>query len=399
MFFHRMMDRRYVSQNAAEGGGATGGAPSGALPVPTLPAPPVSTLPPAPVTAPPAPVQVQAPVDRVDWKQKAIEAEARAKAMETQQQGTQSEFAQFRQQWEQDRAQAQAAVRQNQLIAYRAQVLGSMPTLPQEFHPLVWGQDETQLHSNAQVAWNSYQSAAQAAEQRVRQSMAPQGQPGIPPGFAPQGPQSPHMPQQGGFPSPAPYQAPAANAPEVPIQQFTSEQAIRSGRYGEMREQLLNGLAQQTQGGFRGPEAFAGYAPQQQTPQGMPYTQFPNGVQQPNPGPMPQAYGNPQTAQFGQWQQPNQYQGQQLPNTGFLPPPQQQGPALPPAPQYNQHGGEMAQAQAAAERTRMGQNPVMNQTPQGPQAYGQFAKDNAQMGAHTGQTPQGSYQVRFNSQN
>lgn len=421
---NRSMERRWAPRETPEqGGGGTGGQAGQQPPVPgpvALPLPPQTQLPPPAQTAPPAPVaqqpapQQQAPTD---WKAEAIRLRAEKEAAERVQQSTQSEVQQLRQAWEADRAQSQFQIRQGQLVAYRNQLLAGMAHMPAAFHALVFGQDENELYQRAQAAVTEFDRSRQEIEARIRQQMAgpgnapqAQGQPGIPPGFQPQGTPSPHAPQQGGFPSPAPQQGPGANQPQAPLGQFANENGVRTGKWGQEREATLANLRQQLQGGFAPPPPFQGYMPVNNQPQpqyGMPHTQMPGGVQQPNPPPAPQYNQNAQNANFGQWQQPQaQFQAppQQQAPQGFQQPqyppqgyqaPQQQFQQLPPPPQQFDANAAAQQAQNAVDRTRQGQNPVLGQTPDGNAALGQFRRDAGQLGAHTGQTPQTAFHTRF----
>ena len=398
MFNTRFMDRRFAPRSPEEGGGGS----------PPPPPAPVMNLPPPPQTALPAPAVTQAPVpppvQHTDWKAEAIKARAEAEAARTQNQSTLNEVQQLRQSWEQDRVQSAYKIRQQELVAYRSQILAQMAHIPAAFHALVFGNDETELYNRAQAAVAEFNRSQAEIESRVRQQMAgpgnqpqSQGQPGIPPGFSPQGPPNPAMPNQGGFPSPAPHQGPGTNAPGVPLNQFATEGGVRSGKWGEVRDQVMNELRSGQSAPFTPPPAFAGYGV-------MPHTNMPGGVQQPNPGPTPQAYGQ-HTQNFNQWQQPQYGATQAQPQ--FPPPqapqyPQQsfQPQNLPAPPRAQEQSDAQAQAQAAmaaADRTRAGQNPIMSQTgANGQAAYNQFAAASNQMGAHTGQTPQSAFNTRFN---
>ena len=381
MRFNRtFMDRRWAPRNTPElGGGApAGGQPPTGAPAPApLPPHPQNQLPPPAQTAPAAPQQ-----PATDWKAEAIRLRAEKEAADRAQQSTQSEVAQLRAAWEADRAQAQLQIRQGQLIAYRNQLLAGMAHMPAAFHALVFGQTEEELYNRAQAAVAEFDRSQKEIEARIRQSMAgpaqvaPQGQPGIPPGFQPQGPQSPFMPQTQGFPSPAPHQGPGMNQPQIPVGQFANENGVRSGKWGQVRDEALNNLKTQLQGGVQPPPQFQGYGMPQQAQNVMPYAQMPGGVQQPSPAPSPR-YAAPQVQNFGQWQQPYQQ------------------PQLPPPPQV-QNAGNMAQeAQQAVERTLRGQNPTLGQTAGGAAALSQFQQNSSTIGAHTGQTPMGAFQARF----
>lgn len=341
----------------------------------------------------------------------------------------------------QERAQNQEAVRKVGLVAYRERALRDVP--PEVHHMVVLGKSEEEIDASVDLAVAAYEDFAQKMSAKFvaapgvngpvhLQQAAPhqphaqhygqqapyyQGQP-VPyvqqvqppanPAYVPPVPQ--YAQQQGGFPTPTnplPVPDPSMGPGEVDLSGMTTEQAVRSGRYGgEMRERILGTL----KGQARYPGSL-GSNPRhwsQQAPAG--HVAQPMGVMQPQgypTGPMQPAHMNPNTYQ----QPPQQYApspqmiapmpGQQMqapPQYApqYEAPPQQYAPqyapqqyAPPPAPPQGGHRGAAA---AAIARTMAGQNPVVAGDAQAQSALQESQQFAQARGIHS---PQQAFQARF----
>lgn len=208
----------------------------------------------------------------------------------------------------------------------------------------------------------------------VQQQFGPTGQPINPQAAA-------------GFPqatNPAPvYNDPnngtGFQAPEV-FQQMTTEEAVRSGAYGKVRQDTINRLrGVTTMGG-----APLGTAPRYITHPSQ-HVQLPGGVSHPATQPM-----NPNNPQPTVQQQVSQVpQNVQVATPPAAPPPQPQNP--PPAGANGYPAApDAAAAMAAVARTHANANPVAGQNPGGAAA----AADAARLAA-AGVNPQAAYNQRF----
>lgn len=246
------------------------------------------------------------------------------------------------------------------LNSYRSDLLVKWgDRLPAFLHPRVVGNTPQEIYNAALSAHNEY------TEHMARSGMqAPLPAPQV---------QSPYIPapgvQGGGYPTPIQGMGPPPPPKGVDTKVLTSEQAIRSGKYAEVRDALMDAL----RAGQDPSQALAAHNQQQnqQTPPGVrPAIQYKDvaGQQVPIAAPMaqpipahlrPQYQGQQQVPQQAPPPPPVQQQMQQVPPAHFQPPP-------PPAPGVQSEGGGAdyrAQAQAAAERTRQGLNPLVSQTP------------------------------------
>lgn len=198
-----------------------------------------------------------------------------------------------------DQARSTQALRAVGLVAYRERALRDVPT---EVHDLVGGDSEEEIDTAVDTARNIFSNLENrlrtqlAQEYEARRVAPPPGGGPPPPGTVPAPPHNPayvapHDPQSlagpgGGFPvrtNPIPV---VEGQPQLDIHEMTSEQAVRSGRYGgEMRERLH----QQLRGNTRYPGAL-GSAPrhwsQQTVAQPLPQQEMPGGVLQPQGTPM-----------------------------------------------------------------------------------------------------------------
>ena len=365
---------------AAEGG-AGGGANN-------PPSPPVPPLPP------------RSTVQEPDWRKEAEAARARAAELEarmkakdeerlTLEQSLKKEVqdlnafnAKQRADYEEGQRTQAARARHAELVAYRAELLRQFGNrIPVEMHGQVYGQDENQIYQTALQTAQAVEKLTADVENSVRQRLFPQGVPqqgqppvGIPQGGIQQVPQNPHyvqnqQVQNGGFPRPVNPSVPQVQ--ELDVSEFSSEQAVRSGKYLSAREKIMqslkNGMVPQIEPQNQGQ--------QQQAPQGIPQQQIPGGATRPAPAPMGTQFSSPQQAAMGQQSYP--------------PPPQngqqqfQQG-----VDQAQQGGGQQdfhAQAMAAIARTKAGQNPIAGQQGPGFEAQVKFAQQQAQQGVDPSQ--------------
>ena len=286
---------------------------------------------------------------------------ARMNDLEQQNARTQAELA---------RVQAESAkqIRQVGLVAYRERALRDVPT---EVHHLVFGETEEAIDQAVDFARQTYadleaklaqkfQGAAQQTHAHLQMQHAPhapqfvQGypqhpgqqpvqymQPAAPPPnpayVAPVPPQYAQAPNM--FPTPTNPLPVADQAPgEIDLSEMTTEQAVRSGRYGgEMRERVHAAL----KGQLRYPGSL-GSQPRHWSAGQQPanHVAQPNGVMQPQGFPT----GPVQPAQMYQQPPPP-------PGHPYAPPPQ----VAPASPQ----GGARAAAAEAIARTHAGANPVM----------------------------------------
>lgn len=253
---------------------------------------------------------------------------------------------------ESTQAQERAArqIRQVGLVAYRERALRDVPV---EVEALVQGQDEEEIDRAVDVARETYSAIERKIQARFleQESPAPRyAQPIAPPQelgpnqsafgyYPPQNPAfvppvPPQFVAQAGFPTATnPPQIPDAD-PQVEMQDMTSEQAVRSGRYGgEVRERIHAAIRNNSK--YPGTLGSAPRRWNQPPPVG--HQEMPGGVMQPQGTPMG----------------PVQHAG--MPQQVYAPPPQMQQPqrAQPVDP-------ARAAAMAAIERTQSGQNPIVN---------------------------------------
>lgn len=272
------------------------------------------------------------------------------------------------QQYQQSTSQIQAELRATQLAAYRERVLRHYGS--EIFPQMVVGRTEEEIDQAADNAHKEWKRMRDQMEQELMQQYQQQHPPQVsqaqpiqqqqyPRAFVP--PPNPAYPSlqhqnpsdpQNGFPTPTNAEPPAEGPVPFNLKQLTSEQAVRSGRWGgEMREQVLAQLKGQS-GGYipnlgSAPRHFD--APVQ-------YQTMPGGVQQPQGNPSGPAQ-NPQMAQYQQ-QQP------------VMTPAQQQASQVPSVVTQGNPGASQSAAEAI-QRTRNGQNPTMAQTQGAHQALSQ----------------------------
>lgn len=347
----------------AESGGGGGGSPPPVI----LPLPPPQKL-------------VQEP----DWKKEAEEArkaaaalEARLAERENSQKSVEETLlgqvnelkaftARQKAEYEENQRRQAAYARQMELTGYRERLLREFGEhIPVQMHGQVFGETETDIYNSALVTAKAAAQLQMEFENRIRARLFPQGAPqegqtpGIAPGGIPQIPRNPHYVQaqqgQGGFPRVVNSTAPQET--EIDISGLTGEAAVRSGKYAESRENILRALQR-------------GQVPSQTVPQtasplrGMPQQQLPDGATRPLPAPMGTQFSSPQQA------------------AAFVPPPppaHAQGQFQQGVAQAQQGGDLHAQAVAAIQRTRSGQNPVAGQ--QGPGFQDQVRMMQGQQGA------------------
>jgi hypothetical protein len=241
---------------------------------------------------------------------------------------------------------------------------------------LVGGSSEEEIDASIEVAKAEYSRIYSTVEQSVaaryqsqiaaQQASTPQPPPMVVQQQVPvyqQPPQNPaYVPQPppgGGYPTaPAAFQPVPMTDATVSVSDVTTEEAVRSGKYGgAVRDQLMRQMRQ----GSGAPPGPLGVQPRQLG--AVQYVTMPNGVMQPQGLPTPQVVppqyqqqypqGVPQGVPQG-YQQPPQYQAAAQP--------QMYVPQAPQVPQVSQGGdaGLRAQALAAVQRTHAGQNPVMS---------------------------------------
>ena len=302
-------------------------------------------------------------------------------------------------------AQALQRIRQAELYAYRERKLREAGD--GIFEPLVGGNSEQEINESIELARAEYKQLETEFRKKFEAELSRQPQPTIPYVYNPQtGTYAPATAEYGvPVPPPNPAYAYAQPAPPgsyptpqnpIPPQQtpitpdikyITSEEAVRNGKYGEMRQQLLAGLR-----GQAAAPTPAGVAPRHT----VQYQQLPGGVQQPIGLPTPPAFppGMVRPAQPVQ-------QVYQQPAPQYAYPPQQYAPPAPPpapAPQivhYAPPGAQspaVAAAQAAVARTHAGANPLV-----AGDAQANAALHAAQVhGQQRGIDPQTAYAARFN---
>ena len=256
-------------------------------------------------------------------------------------------------------------IRQLGLVAYRERVLREVPV---DVHHLVNGASEEEMDQAADSAVRTYNDL----ERRLRERIAAE-RPALPALSVQAPPPNPAYvappPADGGFPTATnPLPVPAeGGSPQTEVSELTSEQAVRSGRYGgEVREQLHARL--------RGNMRYQGqlgstprHWPTAPVPS-MPTVNLPNGVQQPMGTPM------------GPARQPHM---QAAPS----PAPSTSGSRQPPA-----EGGVRGAAREAIARTHQGGNPVMGENPLAAQALATSQAFAQQRGIAS---PQAAFQTRF----
>jgi hypothetical protein len=229
-------------------------------------------------------------------------------------------------------------IRQIGLVAYRERALRDVPA---EVHDLVAGGSEEEIDQAVDGARNVYSRLESRLRAQLEQEHASRQPPVTqPPHAGPQGipapPPSPHYvpppsPQAAaganGFPTPTnPLPVTEGSAQPIEMSELTSEQAVRSGRYGgEMRESIHRAI----RGNTRYPGAL-GSAPRHWA-------------------------SNPLAAPMAQ---------QEVPGGAIQPQGHPTGPAAPPgAPQLQAPTSARAQAEAAIARTHAGGNPIANGDP------------------------------------
>jgi hypothetical protein len=278
--------------------------------------------------------------------------------------------------YEENQRRQAAYARQMELTGYRERLLREFGEhIPVQMHGQVFGETETDIYNSALVTAKAAAQLQMEFENRMRARLFPQGvpqegqTPGIAPGGIPQIPRNPHYVQpqqgQGGFPRVVNGTAPQET--EMDISNLTGEAAVRSGKYAESRENIMRALQ-------RGQVPSQGMPQQVAPPQGMPQQQLPGGATRPLSAPMGTQFSSPQQA------------------AAFVPPPppaQAQGQFQQGVAQAQQGGDLHAQAVAAIQRTRSGQNPVAGQ--QGPGFQDQVRMMQGQQGADG----MAAYQGRF----
>lgn len=340
-----------------------------------------------------------------------------------------------------ERAQADAQQAHNvRMIGLEAYRQRAMREVPPEVQMMIGGASEEEIDASIDHARQAYNTIAYTVGNAVNQQWQmylqsqPQGAPRAPIQAPPPNPAyaNPWGQPGGGLPMTNNGVPPAqADQPFMgDVRQFTSEQAVRSGRFGgEMRDRLHAMIRQNGQPYSSNPGSAPRYGSQPQ-PQ-MTYTQGPGGVMQPqgfptgpawNPNmvqPNPQApfghppYAAPQLSPPGyQGQQPNmsmfpampgmQPQGAPPPAYGvppvaptFGPPPPAFGAPPGWAPPYGappQHNPARAAAEQAVARTHAGMNAAVGQNIGAPQA---LADAHAHAYNHGIPSPQAAFQQRF----
>lgn len=241
-------------------------------------------------------------------------------------------------------------IRQLGLVAYRERAVRDVPAAVMN---LVGGASEEEIDASVDMAVAAHRDIAAEVEARLREEYErgvltaqpeQQQQPLV---VVPAQPRSPHVvaqpDPQGGYPTPnnAPNPPPTQDDQQAsPFENMTTEEAVRSGRYGgEMRAKALAAVRGVQYRGQLG--AAPRHWSQPQPTQVVPHQQGPGGVQQPTGLPTPPI----QQPQYPQ-QPTHQHQPQQL--TYAAPP---APPAPPPAPAPND---ARTAAQEAAARVRAG---------------------------------------------
>lgn len=255
-----------------------------------------------------------------------------------------SRFEEQQRQSQQMIQQLQSSLYATQLAAYRERVLRAYGEniIPE----MVSGNNETEIDASAAA------SARLFEQYRVRFGVQPNST--VPNTPIVQTQETPPVQQQfyeqpgsAGFPSPVnpgQVQDPAAG---FDISALTTEESVRQGRWsGELRQQVLDNLRQQSGGGAGG--IHLGNQPRFMNPMGM--ATLPGGAQHPIAQPMAPA-ASPQTMQSRVVQQ--QIPAQQIQ-------PQYQQPSqVQPAPSVGNSPSREA-AMEAVRRTHAGGNPIVN---------------------------------------
>ena len=241
----------------------------------------------------------------------------------------------------QDRQQYAQNVRAMELMTYRERVLRAYGD--QIIPEMVGGNSEQDIDYSAKVSHEQWLQMTNRIRQQVDQEYqlrfgAPTGVPALPP--------SPYLPPPavagGGFPASTNAQ-PVAEGNPTSLRTLTTEEAVRSGRYGELREQIHDNLR-----GMQSPGALGSLPRHMASP--MPVTHQPGGVVQPMGTPMGPVM-----------------------NSGIA------------APNASQA------ARDAVARTHAGQNPLVSGDPG---ARGALSAAQAH-GAGAGVTPQSAFAARF----
>ena len=176
----------------------------------------------------------------------------------------------------------QQEIRATRLVAYQERALRDVGegVIPE----LVGGASEEEIDQSIDAARAAYARMASKfkaeAEAEIAKVRANHAAPAPPPNPAYVAP-----PAAGGFPTPT-NPAPGAETPEPEVANMTTEEAVRSGRYGgETRQKILDQLRRNAGAG----QAQLGTLPRHLMPRQQPqaHTQMPGGVQQPNGIPTP----------------------------------------------------------------------------------------------------------------
>lgn len=293
--------------------------------------------------------------------------------------GLESQLAQERAERARMATQHSNEIRTLGLVAYRERALRDAPP---EVHAFVNGSNEQEIDAAVDAAVQTYQAIEQSVEARLQ---AQSGQPQVPPGYVlgndgnyyPMEQQQPliaapppnpaytpvlrAMPGVNGFATPVNAQPLPLSAEEQPgtdVTELTTEEAVRSGRYGgEMRAKLLQSLKGAPYSGSVGsnPRHLRAAQPQTVIPGGGVQPQgFPTGPVQPSQMRSPQV-------------QP--VQGARLPANNAR-----------------------AQALAAIQRTHDGSNPVLGENLGAHQALNESQSFAQQRGI---QSPNAAFRQRF----
>lgn len=294
-------------------------------------------------------------------EQRARAAEAREAQLRQQQAAQQTDLQRLQSSVDlltRSQQEAQTRAYQADLARYRIEVITAYQG--QIIEDMVSGSTPQEITTSAQRAHQEFVRIVTATQQVERARLAPPG--GTPAMPAPPVPvvqapaYVPPMGAAGGFPTPvaAPGMAGQQQGPNV--QQLTSEQAVRSGQYAQHRQAIMSQMMGGQTPSVQQPQ-FGQYAPPV-PPQfhGVPHTNLPGGVVQPNPGPQGVVAQHP---------------GQQ-----FAPP-------IPTAAQQAQGQQSAGDAMAAIARVRAGTSPA--------------AADPAVRQVIGGPTAPGSAQVAFNN--
>lgn len=298
-----------------------------------------------------------------------------------------------------DTSNHQAQIRRLGLVAYRERALRDVHP---EMHDLVNGDDETSIDNAVDRANATHRQITEKIRQEFAAATQQAQQAQLPP--VPLVPQMPVAPnpayvapmyaQPGaplGLPTPTnPQQVVEGDPTSVDLREFTTEQAVRSGRYGgEMREKILASVS-------RG-QPYAG-SPGSSARNLQPTRNLPMGVQQPmglmTPQVVPPQYQQQvQYQQPVQYAQPVQYQQPQAPaqyQQQYVQPIQYQQPQaiLQQMPQFAPQPSGPAQS---VSRTHAGQNPIVN----GDSVAATILNESQKFAAQRGINPQAAFQQRF----